>query len=202
MNTKIRQKNYHHGELREQLLKVATKHLLDGGAEKLSLRAISRELDVSQTAPYRHFKDKETLLAALATDGFQRLSNEMTLAIDASRNDVYSALQASGIAYINFARKNPEIYRLMFGTRILDTNQHPELKLSGQASLKILQEIIDRGIQDGSFKNQPSHLVINSAWAIVHGLALLIIDRLEGKVSDTEINNQIKFSTKVLYEKI
>ncbi len=64
--------NYHHGNLRQELMNRAEQHLLESGSNELSLRALAREIGVSQTAPYRHFRDKNALLAALATEGFQR----------------------------------------------------------------------------------------------------------------------------------
>ena len=201
MNAKHKQ-SYHHGNLREQLMDVAVVHLRKHGTEKLSLRAIARDLGVSQTAPYRHFKDKDALLAALATDGFQLLTQEMNEALAATSDDAISALQACGTAYINFARQNPEKYRLMFGRHNIDTSAYPELVSSGQASFNVLQDVIQRGINDGSFKDQPAPLVVNSAWAIVHGLATLILDRLEDKMPESAIEAQIEFSTRVLIEKI
>ncbi len=64
--------NYHHGNLRQELMELAERHLIEGGVGDLSLRALAREIGVSQTAPYRHFRDKNALLAALATEGFRR----------------------------------------------------------------------------------------------------------------------------------
>ena len=64
--------SYHHGNLRQELMELAEKHLVEGGVRDLSLRALAREIGVSQTAPYRHFRDKNALLAALATEGFKR----------------------------------------------------------------------------------------------------------------------------------
>ena len=142
------------------------------------------------------------VLAALATDGFQMLTQQMNEALAAAGDDAISALQASGTAYIKFARQNPEKYRLMFGRHNIDTSLYPDLASSGQASFKVLQDVIQQGIEDGSFKDQPAPLVVNSAWAIVHGLATLILDRLEDKMPESAIEAQIAFSTRVLIEKI
>ena len=76
MNTKVA---YHHGNLRQALMDEALMCIREQGADKLSLRALARQVGVSQAAPYRHFEDKVALLSALASDGFQRLANEIGL---------------------------------------------------------------------------------------------------------------------------
>ena len=200
--TKNDKPNYHHGNLRDELMKVAVKHLHETGVEKLSLRAIARELEVSQTAPYRHFKDKNTLLAALATDGFKTLKKKMLAAIKQCENNNGCALQSCGIAYINFARQNPEKYQLMFGQGIIDRQQYIELMSNSKAAFNVLQEVIERGVQQGSFKDQGIEMVSNTAWALVHGLSTLIIDRLQWTMSKEAIEKQIEFSTRSLIEKL
>lgn len=197
--TKKDKQNYHHGNLRDQLMKVAVKHLDETGIEQLSLRAIARELEVSQAAPYRHFKDKNSLLAALATDGFKTLKKEMLVAIKQCKNNNDCALQLCGIAYINFARQNPKKYQLMFGQGIIDRQQYSELMSNSKAAFNVLQEVIERG---GTFKDQGIEMVANTAWALVHGLSTLIIDRLQWTMPKEAIEKQIEFSTKALIEKL
>lgn len=194
--------SYHHGNLREQLMDTAVKHLREVGIEKFSLRAIAKELKVSQTAPYRHFKDKNTLLAALATSGFETLKTEILTATKEYEDDAAAALQAAGIAYIRFARQNPEKYQLMFGRGIVDAHLYTELKTSGRASFQVLQDIVEQGVQQGVFKDQNSEVVANTAWALVHGLATLINDRLQWYMPEEAIEQQIQFSTKALIERI
>jgi len=200
--TKNDKHSYHHGNLRDELMKVAVKHLNEAGVENLSLRAIARELEVSQTAPYRHFNDKNSLLAALAVDGFNTLKNEMLAAIKQCSHKNIHALQSCGIAYVNFARKNPEKYQLMFSQGIINRQQYTELMSSSKAAFKVLQEVIEQGIQHGSFKEQQIEMVSNTAWALVHGLSTLIIDRLQWTMSNEAIEKQIEFSTRSLIDKL
>jgi len=195
------EQNYHHGNLRAQLLDTAVKHLREQGVEKLSLRAIAREIGVSQTAPYRHFEDKSALLAALAAAGFEMLTREMMEAIKPHKNNAGRALQASGTAYINFARRNPEKYQLMFGQRIIDVQQYPELAAHSKESFQVLVDIIEQGIKEKTFKKQPVEMVANTAWALVHGLATLINDRLQWTMSEKAIAKQIELSTHILIER-
>ena len=194
--------SYHHGDLHNQLLETAVAHLRHVGVTKLSLRAIARELGVSQAAPYRHFKDKNALLAALASSGFEVLRREMLTAAEPYEKNAARALQASGIAYIGFARRNPEKYQLMFGQSVIDTRQYPELSNSGKAAFQVLQDIIELGMRQGYFKGQSVELIANTAWALVHGLSTLIIDRLQWVMPEETIKRQIEITTSALIEKI
>ena len=134
---------YHHGNLKQALLDKALDHLRLHGPDKISLRALARDVGVSQTAPYRHFADKTALLAALAAEGFRRLykvSHSDTAADDSAAE----ALQKSGKAYIYFALDNPELYRLMFGPMLSPDDDFAEL----EALLVLLEQQIGEGRDD------------------------------------------------------
>ena len=139
--------------------------------ESLSLRAMARELGVSQTAPYRHFKDKNSLLATLAAEGFALLTTEMQAAIREHPMDAASAMQASGIAYVGFALANPEQYMLMFGPGIADRQRYGELKKNSDAAFQVLLDVVDRVQREGLFAGKPTEMVANTAWALTHGIA-------------------------------
>ena len=97
-------KSYHHGNLRNELLDTAETQLGTEGVEELSLRALARSVGVSQTAPYRHFSDKNELLAALATRGYRKLLSELeTAGLRAGANPV-DQLFAFAHCYVNYAR--------------------------------------------------------------------------------------------------
>ena len=88
-----RQRNYHHGNLRAELLDSALEQLETAGADALSLRALARGVGVSQTAPYRHFNDKGDLLAALAAVGYRRLLNDLRQAAEET-GDTFQQVQS------------------------------------------------------------------------------------------------------------
>src|SRR5215467_8580881 len=100
---------YHHGNLRQALLAKALTSLQKGGVEQLSLRELARSLEVSQAAPYRHFPDKESLLAELAAQGFRDLARDMRASMQ-GEDEAAAALQATGLSYIRFATGHPEQY--------------------------------------------------------------------------------------------
>src|SRR5690554_7553935 len=125
--------SYHHGNLREALLQEAILCIRRAGVENLSLRALARNIGVSQTAPYRHFTDKNALLAELATLALQELANEFLASITLGKSAPEN-IQNAGEVYLRYAFDNPEKYRLMFGPTISDRQNHPKLVAAGRAA--------------------------------------------------------------------
>ncbi len=189
---------YHHGNLRTALIEIAVLHLREEGMEQLSLRAMARELGVSQTAPYRHFQDKNALLAALAADGFAELKTTTAKAAGNYSGDAAAALQACGIAYVQFARANPEKYLLMFGPGIVERQRYEELVNNSDASFRVLLNVIDQAQREKLFAGKPALMVANTAWALVHGLSTLVIGHLQWVMSDKELEQQISLATGML----
>ena len=108
---------YHHGNLRESLLRTAEKALEDGGVQKLTLRELSRELGVSHTSPLRHFANKQALLDALALRGFEELSAVLGRAVKDRGQDFSSRLIKLARAYVGFQLKHPALCELMFESK-------------------------------------------------------------------------------------
>ncbi len=106
--------SYHHGDLRDALIRAARKILEKDGLAELSLRQVARAVGVSPAAPYHHFADKHALLTAVATLGFAALRSEMLMRM-AKETDPVARLDASGVGYVVFAVDNPALFRLMFG---------------------------------------------------------------------------------------
>ncbi|PIE42737.1 MAG: TetR family transcriptional regulator [Gammaproteobacteria bacterium] len=169
------QQSYHHGNLRQALLEKAQEQLTEVGPDKLSLRALARDVGVSQTAPYRHFADKTDLLAALSATGFRRLRDALMAEVEGLESAV-DKLHISGKTYILFAQNNAELYRLMFGPMIPPDFDHRELQEAGNEAVTAIVGIIESGIQQGQFRADDPFVLANSAWGMVHGLASLLID--------------------------
>ena len=134
-------KAYHHGELRESLLEAAELLLEEDGPVGLSLRKVGRRLGVTPGAPYRHFEDKDALLAALAVRGFQRLRKRM-MADQVGSADGEDRLKRAGLGYLEFASQHPELFRLMFGW--IPSRDVPELCEAGDAAYAGLRGILRR----------------------------------------------------------
>lgn len=172
-------KSYHHGNLRAELLDTAVEQLRTAGTESLSLRAMARAIGVSQTAPYRHFTDKDELLAALATRGYQSLLEALQEAGRSAGESSEEQLFAFARAYVDYAAENPELFKLMFGPSLQPLDKYPELRDASRETLSLVQKILHRGIQKGDFKEQDITYLANSGWAGIHGLATLRVDTPE-----------------------
>lgn len=168
---------YHHGNLREALLAEAIRSIRQEGVEKLSLRALARNLEVSQTAPYRHFADKEALLAELASLSFLALSQATLLPLQAAQG-APQKVELAAAAYLRYATEHPERYRLMFGPSIREREKHPRLIETGNAAFALLREFIEQGQACGEFIAGNSQQMAGSIWANIHGYALMCIDGL------------------------
>ena len=150
--------------------------LEEEGPTGLSLRKLGRELGVTPGAPYRHFEDKDALLAALAIEGYRRLRAELVRDLG-SVDDAEQRLKLAGTGYLRFATSHPELFRLMFGW--MPSRDVPELCEAGDAAFaafdRILQDCADQGLLSRGVRE--AGLL---AWSAVHGAAFLLIDeRLE-----------------------
>lgn len=157
---------YHHGNLRAALIDGALIVLENHGVEALSLREAARRAGVSQTAPYRHFKDKQALLAAVAGDGFQMLLEEIKSAAVPFEDDPAEAITAMGAAYIRFATEQPARFRLMFGRDILDRHKYDTL------------DNVTEELSNAIGRMLPNPALGLGLWSAMHGLAWLLIEEV------------------------
>ncbi|OMH32813.1 TetR/AcrR family transcriptional regulator [Motiliproteus sp. MSK22-1] len=167
--------SYHHGNLRKSLIEAALLHLQTQSTDTLSLRALARQVGVSQTAPYRHFKDKKALLEELATLGFNRLSERMEAAINLYPLDYPRQILAIGVSYIRFAIDEPALFFLIFGPKTRDKKDNKVLSEAGKRCFRVLLNTIVTGIDAGVLKQEPPLHMANAAWATAHGLASLVV---------------------------
>lgn len=172
---------YHHGNLREALVAASVEILEREGLAGLGLRAAARAAGVSQTAPYHHFGGKEGLLAAVAAYGFRRL-DEAQRSVDEEmlRDELASeeAVRELGVRYVRMACRQPELFKLMFGTALPDRDTYPELVEAYQAAKSHITEAIRRLLVERVGRAEPADIALEVAasWATVHGLATLLID--------------------------
>lgn len=169
--------SYHHGNLRQALLTEAISEIRLHGVEKLSLRAIARSLGVSQTAPYRHFTDKDALLAEVATEAFNELAEAVKVQLS-SNHDALENILAAGHAYLQYGINNPEKYRLMFVSGIENRDNFPLLRVAGNGAFDLLFSLIVQGQHAQVFIEGDAALLANACWSSLHGFVLLSIDGL------------------------
>jgi AcrR family transcriptional regulator len=175
-NAKPATSQYHHGDLRNALLEAALNMLTTQHEADLTLRALAAKANVSATAVYRHFANKDALLAALATDGFIDLGTAFGNALlDHATSKPKTRLDQIGKAYINFALKNPQRFRVMFGRSLGNFGNFPELKAAARTSFTFLTEAA-AVVATTSKKPEQSVPFALAAWSIVHGYAILQLD--------------------------
>ena len=169
------QRPYHHGDLRDALVRTARDLLDEQGINALSLRAVARGAGVSSAAPYRHFPDKVSLLAAVAADGFRDLSRCMAEAADAAAASTPPAdrFRALGLGYIRFGLDNPAVLRLMFGAEIECKDDYPELAETARNTFATLADTTESLVGGAGQRARSGAL---AAWSLVHGLSNLLID--------------------------
>ena len=164
---------YHHGDLHQQAHDQALAVLRLEGDGAISLRAIAKQIGVSAPALYRHYADRESLLAELAISGFAALRQQL---LSVEQHTPRAALIGIGLAYVAFAQSESNLYRLMFGGRVLPKGAHPRLDQAGLGAFNVLQDTIARGQRAGYLKPAPLALMTATAWSLVHGLSQLTID--------------------------
>ncbi len=179
-----RAKPYHHGDLREEVLRLALAALETSAPEELTLRGLAREAGVSPMALYRHFADREALLVALASAGFEDLGGRMH-AVDRVK-DSKAALIALGVVYVGFAVERPGLFRLMYG------GQPPNIPTTPGEAPHPAYAALSRRITELANADE-REIAFLASWSLVHGLAtLLVTERIRAPIADpTAIAKQV-----------
>lgn len=169
---------YHHGDLRASLLRSALELLEASGAEELSLRAVARRAGVSPNAPYNHYADKNALLAALATQGFEQLRQRVASAAGAARPG--GEISAITLAAVHHALEHPALFRLMVG-HVCSTD--PATRAASDAVKAVVAEALD--LTPGDAKGDA---LCTGIWALTQGLSVLLVDGALTPPQDVDID--------------
>ncbi|MBX2796723.1 MAG: TetR/AcrR family transcriptional regulator [Myxococcales bacterium] len=177
-----KKKAYHHGDLRAALLAEAVAVIAEDGLASLSLRACARRLGVSHAAPYRHFQNKDAVLTAIAGQGFRWLVAEAKEAM-AGLTDVGEQLDAYGVAYVEFALRNPVHHRVMFTSQLDPAMVDNVDQQSADTAFGLLRQLAAQ-LPGGAHDPDAAAFAF---WSLVHGVSMLLLDgrvppeRLEGE---------------------
>jgi len=190
-------KAYHHGNLRAALVAAALKEIARSGPEGFSLREVARRAGVSAPAVYRHFQDKDDLLAAVAGECVDRLGAAMLDAVARAPDDPLERFRATGIAYVQFAVDHPEHFRAMSVPGLFDKTP-PEQRERQNAWAEMQRAAITRAQEAGEIAAIPLNDIMLAASSLVHGVAQLIVEGKLGKVDAARAKQLAIAATAVL----
>jgi len=166
-------RGYHHGNLREALIEAALSLIASKGPAGFTFAEAARSAGVSPAAPYRHYKDREALIADVAVKGFDTFTKALTEAWQEGKPEPFAAFKRLGRAYLDFARSEPAFYSAMFEAG-LDLGQHDELCKAGDQALQVLREAVEALLARApEGKRPPALMVALHVWAVSHGIASL-----------------------------
>jgi AcrR family transcriptional regulator len=175
--------SYHHGSLRETLVRACLDLIRAEGIGAVSLRRVAREAGVSPGAPYHHFPDRAALLTAIAGEGFEMLEGRL-LAARASSASPAAALTAMTEAYVLFAHEQPAYFHLMFRPELAHPGEHPVAKDAADRSFAVLCEVVADCQREGAVPAGETGPLVTALWALAHGLASLWVDGpLDGRAA-------------------
>ena len=164
---------YHHGNLREALLQGAVRVIAEWGPAAFTLREVARRAGVSHNAPYRHFRDKDALLAAVAAQGFRELTRAMREGAE-RQSTALDKLKQSGLAYVAFAVRRPEHFTVMFDAPVSGSND-PEYLQASKEAFDTLVAYITACQEEGQLPAGNTQERTLYAWSLVHGIAKLAV---------------------------
>ncbi len=168
-----KRRGYHHGNLREALIAAALDLIADKGPAGFTFAEAARAAGVSPAAPYRHFRDRDALMADVALRGFEHFTEALEQGWDNGKPHPYRALENLGRAYLAFARNEPAYYAAMFEAQVpRDSNQ--ELSRASDRSFSILRQACEALCALMPAEKRPPTLMMSlHIWAMSHGIASL-----------------------------
>jgi AcrR family transcriptional regulator len=166
-------RGYHHGNLREALISAALDLIAEKGPAGFTFAEAARQAGVSPAAPYRHFRDRDALMADVARRGFEQFEQRLRAAWDEGRPAPLAALERMGTAYLGFARDEPAYFSAMFEAG-LPVAEHRELQEAGDRAFGVLREACETIVAAMPPATRPPALMMAlHIWALSHGIASL-----------------------------
>jgi len=166
--------SYHHGDLRNSLVDIGTELLNTKGMTGISLREIARTIGVGHNAPYRHFRNKQQLLEAIAEAGFRKLVARNTRLELEFAHDPESQLFESAMHIIVMAAEQPNLFQLMFGGGLQPQDCAGSLKEAADEAIQSLIRIIRSGQQQQVFIQRDPLKLALSAMSMIQGIAMMV----------------------------
>jgi AcrR family transcriptional regulator len=166
-------RGYHHGNLREALIQAALDLIAEKGPGGFTFADAARSAGVSSAAPYRHFRDRDALIADVARRGFELFAAHLDRAWNDGRPDPFTAFENIGRGYLTFARDEPAYYSAMFEAG-LSFDDDPALRQTADRSFATLRHASETLCAGLSPEKRPPALMMSlHVWALSHGIASL-----------------------------
>ncbi len=192
---------YHHGDLRNGLIQAGLELLEEGSALELDLRKVARRAGVSHGAPYRHFADKQALLAAIIEEGFRLLAREIREGQQGQPDEPFEQLLGVARAYVHFAQAHPWLMREMFIGLAIGRENHEGAHRASKEVYRIYTAVIGRGQEQGKLVAGDLGVLAGVFWSALHGLAILIIEKQLSSYADGPEGTErvTRYTIEVLY---
>lgn len=166
-------RSYHHGNLREALIEAALVLISQKGPAGFTFAEAARAAGVSPAAPYRHFRDRDALMADVARRGYEAFAAALAKAWDGGKPAPRAAFERLGRAYLDFARREPALYAAMFESG-LSAHDHPQLREAGDRAFGVLREACEALAATHPGPQRPPALMMAlHVWSLSHGIAAL-----------------------------
>jgi len=194
-------KPYHHGDLRNALIQAGLELLAEGGVQELDLRKVARRAGVSHAAPYRHFADKQALIAAINEEGFHLLAERIRSTLREVSDEPVEQLLGVALTYVRFAKENPWLMREMFSGITIERETFESLHTASKSVYRLYAEVIRRGQERGKIVDGDPTALAGVLWSVLHGLAMLIIENQMRPYADGPEGTErvTRYTIEVLY---
>ena len=166
--------NYHHGDLKNALIRAGIEILSKEGVQALSLRKVAKQAGVSHAAPYAHFADKQALIAAIAAEGYKKLYEQLITAKE-QEEDPLTCLVAVAFAYVQFAIDEPDHFRITFSGAVEAEQNYPEYVEQSKRCFALVVAVVADCQRHGVLIQGNTQLVAVSIWASIHGFVQLLL---------------------------
>lgn len=188
-----RKKSYHHGDLKNALIEAGADILSKEGASALSLRKVAQKAGVSHAAPYAHFADKQALIAAISTEGYKKLYEQIAQVAERYQADPLRRFVEASWAYVQFALDEPDQFKVTLSGMIEKEQDYPAFVETARRTFGLVVEIVTQCQRESILRQGTADLTAVSVWALIHGFVTLL---LENQISHTVLD---RFSVREMF---
>jgi AcrR family transcriptional regulator len=179
-------KKYHHGDLKNALIQAGVKILSKEGVSGLSLRKVAQKAGVSHSAPYAHFPDKQSLIAAISTEGFNQLYAELNTAVSPHVKNPRRQLIEGTRAYVQFAMMHTDTFKIMFSGVLEKEKEYPAFVEISRKTFGLVVDVVRACQAANVLRPGAPEMLAVAVWGQVHGIVSLA---LEGQISHTVLEH-------------